>query len=53
MKLQKKGDGHLFPADKKAYKKGTSSPAIALIKRHLQITGDMPGADTSQVLMTH
>ena len=33
--------------DKKTFKKGTSDPAIALIKRHLQITGDMPGGDTT------
>jgi len=33
----------------KAIKKGSSSPAIAQIKRRLQITGDMPAGDTTQV----
>jgi L,D-transpeptidase YcbB len=33
----------------KTLKKGTSSPAVALIKKRLQITGDMAGHDTSQV----
>lgn len=47
--IAKKGGWPSIPEDKKAYKKGTSSPAIALIKRHLQITGDMPAGDTSQV----
>ena len=47
--IAKKGGWPSIPTDKKTYKKGTSAPAIALIKRHLQITGDMPGADTTQV----
>ena len=47
--IAKKGGWPGIPADKKALKKGTSSPTIALIKRHLQITGDLPGVDTSQV----
>jgi murein L,D-transpeptidase YcbB/YkuD len=33
----------------KTLKKGTSSPAVALIKKRLQITGDMAGHDTSRV----
>ncbi len=33
----------------KAIKKGSSSPVIAQIKRRLQITGDMPAGDTTQV----
>ena len=33
----------------KSLKKGASSPAVAQIKRRLQISGDLPGADTSQV----
>ena len=47
--IAKKGGWPSIPTDKKTYKKGTSAPAIALIKRHLQLTGDMPGGDTSQV----
>ena len=34
---------------KKTLKKGTSDPAIPLIKKRLQITGEMPGQDTSQI----
>lgn len=33
----------------KQIKKGISSPAIALIKRRLQLTGDMAGTDTSKI----
>ena len=47
--IAKKGGWPTIPTDKKTYKKGTSAPAIALIKRHLQLTGDMPAGDTSQV----
>lgn len=32
----------------KQIKKGTASPVIALIKRRLQLTQDMPGSDTSK-----
>lgn len=34
---------------KKSLKKGVSDPAVALIKKRLQITGHMPGNDTSEV----
>ena len=47
--IAKKGGWPVIPADKKTYKKGTSSPAIASIKRHLSLTGDMPGSDTTQL----
>jgi murein L,D-transpeptidase YcbB/YkuD len=47
--IAKKGGWPSIPTDKKTYKKGMASPAIALIKRHLQIIGDMPAGDTSQV----
>jgi murein L,D-transpeptidase YcbB/YkuD len=33
----------------KSLKQGTSSPAVALLKKRLQLSGDLPGADTSQV----
>jgi murein L,D-transpeptidase YcbB/YkuD len=33
----------------KSLKKGAASPTVAKIKRMLQMTGDLPGADTSQV----
>ena len=34
---------------KNAFKKGGSSPAIAVLKRRLQVSGDMPAGDTSQL----
>ena len=33
----------------KSLKAGASSPTVALIKRRLQLSGDMPGSDTSQL----
>jgi murein L,D-transpeptidase YcbB/YkuD len=33
----------------KTLKPGTSSPTVALIKKRLQLSGDMPGQDTSHV----
>lgn len=33
----------------KSLKKGSSSPTVAVIKKRLQLTGEMPGTDTSQV----
>ncbi len=33
----------------KSLKKGSSNPAVTTIKKRLQISGDMPGKDTSQV----
>lgn len=47
--VAKKGGWPYISADKKTYKKGTSAPAITLIKKHFQLTGDIPGADTTQV----
>lgn len=47
--IVKKGGWPSINATKKTYKKGISDPAILTIKRHLQITGDMPGGDTTQV----
>ncbi len=47
--IAKKGGWPYISTDKKIYKKGTSAPAIALIKKHLQLTGDIPGVDTTQV----
>lgn len=38
-----------IPATNKKLKPGESTPAVALIKRRLQITGDMPGADTTPI----
>jgi L,D-transpeptidase YcbB len=47
--IAKGGGWPQITAVKKSLKKGVSDPAIALIKRRLQITGEMIGKDTSQV----
>lgn len=47
--IAKAGGWPTIPAVKTSYKKGAKSPAIVLIKRRLQISGDLPGSDTSQV----
>lgn len=47
--IAKNGGWPFIPTEKKSYKKGTSAPEISLIKKHLQLTGDIPGADSSQV----
>jgi L,D-transpeptidase YcbB len=47
--IVKAGGWPTIPAGKTSYKKGTSSPAIAVIKKRLKISGDLPGNDTSQV----
>lgn len=47
--IEKNGGWPAIAADKKSFKKGTSSPVIYLIKKRLQITEDMPGSDTTEV----
>ena len=47
--IAKQGGWPQIPTTKKTLKKGMSDPAIALIKKRLQITGDMPGKDSSQL----
>jgi murein L,D-transpeptidase YcbB/YkuD len=47
--IAKNGGWPQVSLNKKAAKKGTSAPEIALIKKRLQISGDMPAGDTSQV----
>lgn len=47
--IVKAGGWPVIPGGKTSYKKGAKSPAVALIKRRLHITGDMPVNDTSQV----
>jgi murein L,D-transpeptidase YcbB/YkuD len=46
---KKGGWPQVTPPDKKALKKGMSSPEISIIKKRLAITGDLAGYDTSQV----
>jgi murein L,D-transpeptidase YcbB/YkuD len=47
--IAKKGGWPQVNASKKSYKKGISAPEIAVIKKRLQITGDLSVNDTSQV----
>lgn len=47
--IAKQGGWPQITATKKTLKKGVSDPAIVLIKRRLEITGEMVGKDTSQV----
>jgi murein L,D-transpeptidase YcbB/YkuD len=47
--IAKQGGWPQITTSKKTLKKGVTDPAVALLKRRLQITGDMPGGDTSQV----
>jgi len=46
---KKGGWPQVTTSNKKALKKGMSSPEIAVIKKRLAITGDLAGNDTSQV----
>jgi murein L,D-transpeptidase YcbB/YkuD len=46
--VAKAGGWPQIPAAK-SLKKGTRSPVVALIKKRLQLTGEMPAGDTSQV----
>ena len=47
--IAKNGGWPQVSTSKKTLKKGMSAPEIAVIKKRLQITGDMPAGDTSQV----
>jgi murein L,D-transpeptidase YcbB/YkuD len=47
--LAAKGGWPQVPAIKKSLKKGATDPTVALLKRRLQLTGDMAGQDSSQV----
>jgi murein L,D-transpeptidase YcbB/YkuD len=46
--IAKKGGWPQINISKKRLKKGTAAPEIAVIKKRLEITGDMPAGDTSQ-----
>lgn len=47
--IVKNGGWPMVTAGKTSYKKGTSSPAIAVIKKRLKVSGDLQGSDTTQV----
>jgi murein L,D-transpeptidase YcbB/YkuD len=46
---EKKGGWTPIPLAGKTLKKGQSSPVVSAIKRRLAQTGDLPGADSSQI----
>ena len=48
-KITVAGGWPTVPAEIIKVKKGSSSPAVAILKKRLQITGDLPAADSSQV----
>ncbi len=45
--IAKNGGWPTITADSKKYSKGANSPAIPVIKKRLQLTGDLTGADTT------
>lgn len=47
--IQSKGGWQPIVTDEKKLKTGMSSPVIAAIKKRLQVTGELPGNDTSAV----
>lgn len=47
--IAKSGGWTQIAAPKKLFKKGVSDPVIVQIKKRLQITGELPGKDSSQV----
>jgi murein L,D-transpeptidase YcbB/YkuD len=47
--IAKAGGWPIITASAKSLKPNTTSPAVALLKKRLTITGDMPAGDTSQV----
>ncbi len=46
--IHEKGGWPVITGKKKIYKKGMTVPEISLIKKRLQLTGDIPEGDTSQ-----
>lgn len=49
LQIVKSGGWPQVTGDAKAYKKGASSSQISVLKKRLEISGDMPGGDTSMV----
>ncbi|MBC7948748.1 MAG: L,D-transpeptidase family protein [Chitinophagaceae bacterium] len=47
--IAKQGGWPKITTTKKSFKKGTSAPEIAVLKKRLQISGDLAGNDTSTV----
>ena len=49
-KIAKEGGWGTIPAKAKQLKKGNSLPAVVDVKKRLQLTGDMAGSDTTQLM---
>jgi len=49
LQIVKSGGWPEITGDAKSYKKGASSPQIAILKKRLQVSGDMQATDTSNV----
>lgn len=49
-KIAKAGGWNSITTKAKQLKKGISSPAVIALKKRLQLTGDMTGSDTSQIM---
>lgn len=47
IEIVKAGGWQPIPAGTKSLKKGESAPVVAVVKKRLQMTGDMPGRDSS------
>ena len=47
-RIRESGAWQPIPGERKKYGPGDSLPQVALIKKHLQLLGDLPGADTSR-----
>lgn len=47
--IYRNGGWHSLPTDVKLYKKKESSPAIAMLKKRLRITGELEGNDSSAI----
>ena len=50
--IERSGGWPVISATGKGYQVGVSDPAIALIKRRLQMTGELAGGDTSRIFDT-
>lgn len=49
LQIVKAGGWPVVPATNKKLKPGEATPALAVMKKRLQITGDMPGGDTTAI----
>lgn len=47
--IEKNGGWQTITGDVKKFKKGTTSPAVAMLKKRFAITGDLLGTDSSQL----